>query len=465
MRLAVIGGGPKAAAIAAKVRALAVAGYQIPELVIFEPIAPGAAWTGVNGYTDGIQPLCTLAERDFGFPYDRTTFGDNVASIMLAEFSWQRFCVAEGINDTLYANWVVQGRQPPAHSDFAAYIASAIRKSQVRIRAEQVTNLDYDFNNQKWMVTSHGGSNQPPFRDSFDGVVVTGSGGSLPPLLNDPRVCDGYSFWTNLQQILGFLRADPTPSVGIIGSGGVAGAVAHWFVREGIKDIPITVIGSQATLYIRVSTPFEDRLFSDDATWSALAPHVRDSFLERLGRGVVWDYVMRRLGDARNIRYRSAYVGSLMQVPNPVPGQGFPTILRAELVDPPAPPGGPLQVPRGYLDATVFIDCRGFNAWNFASLLSPDFQPHFDRVNQPSVTANIDYSLCVSGHFPSGLKVGGPFPEGLHVPMLASVQGPAAPNLMALGWMSDRILSRYIKPWQIIAHWIPREMTYTYIYT
>jgi mycobactin lysine-N-oxygenase len=121
MELAVIGGGPEGAAIAAKAHALRVAGYQPPNITIFEPDGLGAAWRGMFGYTDGLQPLCTLAERDLGFPYDRTSFGDAVASEMLARFSWQRFSVALGIADTLYENWVVQGRRPPTHRNYARY--------------------------------------------------------------------------------------------------------------------------------------------------------------------------------------------------------------------------------------------------------------------------------------------------------------------------------------------------------
>jgi mycobactin lysine-N-oxygenase len=114
--LAVLGGGPKGAAVAAKAAALLAEGYQPPAVTIFEPDKFGAAWTGTSGYTDGLQPLCTLAERDFGFPYDRMTFGDAVAADMLSRFSWHRFSVEEGIDDTLYENWVVQGRKPPAVS-------------------------------------------------------------------------------------------------------------------------------------------------------------------------------------------------------------------------------------------------------------------------------------------------------------------------------------------------------------
>jgi hypothetical protein len=109
----------------------------------------------------------------------------------------------------------------------------------------------------------------------------------------------------------------------------------------------------------------------------------------------------------------------------------------------PGPPITPATPPAGYLDATVFVDARGFDAWRFATMLPAGLSAHFTPGNQAAVRANMDYSLCV----------GPPFPPAFHVPMHASIQGPAAPNLMGLGWISDRILSRYIPPTRIIANW------------
>jgi hypothetical protein len=35
-------------------------------------------------------------------------------------------------------------------------------------------------------------------------------------------------------------------------------------------------------------------------------------------------------------------------------------------------------------------------------------------------------------------------PEGLHLPTFGAIRGPAANNLMALGWMTDQILQKYM---------------------
>jgi hypothetical protein len=66
--IAVVGAGPKAAAIATKAWALRSAGIKDVDVIVFDPEGPGAAWDGRHGYTDGQQLLCTPPERDLGFP-------------------------------------------------------------------------------------------------------------------------------------------------------------------------------------------------------------------------------------------------------------------------------------------------------------------------------------------------------------------------------------------------------------
>ncbi|PHV07438.1 hypothetical protein CSQ96_09545 [Janthinobacterium sp. BJB412] len=60
-RVAVVGGGPKAVALAVKAKVLKALKLQDTEVVIFEKQSIGAAWEGSDGYSDGEQRLCTLA--------------------------------------------------------------------------------------------------------------------------------------------------------------------------------------------------------------------------------------------------------------------------------------------------------------------------------------------------------------------------------------------------------------------
>jgi hypothetical protein len=172
--------------------------------------------------------------------------------------------------------------------------------------------------------------------------------------------------------------------------------------------------------------------------------------VRRLTTGVVWNYVLQRLtGD--NVSYQCNDIGGFR--PTPVPIIGVPPYLQAELYDPedPARPIierylksqglGPMApavaAPVGFLDGTIFVDARGFNTWWFTGLFAAAKSQLEGLLNDRyAIQSNIDYSLAVDSS-------NNQFPANLHLPMLATMQGPAARDLMALGWMADRILSAY----------------------
>lgn len=433
--IAVIGGGPKAIAIAAKT---AVLSRHPPHprlnITIFEGKRLAAAWDGGSGYTDGLQPLCTLAERDLGFPYSRTSFAPEVANDMFMNFSWHAYAVREGMDRAQYDQWVLRGRNPPSHTHFAKYLRSAFALSGAQLTQRSVTALDYEPNKKKWIVYSMALASKHIAQAYFDGVVVTGSGPALSPLSLSPRVFDGFSFWNYLPKVIDILDKEHPDdrSVVIIGAGGTAAAIAYWFVRQKI-NIPITIVGKEATLYARHPGFFEDRLFSEEDDWGLLSAESRNEFLSRLTTGVVWDYVLRNL-DAAELKYSCAQVRQLVTLTAPSRGL-YPDVL-AE-VHPPLAKGASWGNPVDQQAGAVFIDARGFDRWAFTNLLSLNLKSHF--VDRGAVQAGMTDSLTVGDT--SALA---PFPTGLHVPMVASKEGPAASNLMALGWLSDRVLRRYM---------------------
>jgi mycobactin lysine-N-oxygenase len=439
--IAVIGAGAKAAAIAAKIDVLARhSRYPVPGITIYERSAVGAAWVGGNGYTDGLQPLCTLGERDLGFPYNRATYGSAVAEELFARYSWPAYAVSKGQGRAGYEQWVMHGRQPPAHLDFARYIRSAIAMSSATTVQTEVTGLDYDATTSSWKVTWKDASGQA-FVNPHDAIVVTGSGPPLPPFpgafgaanRRNPRIFDGFTFWNSLDEIRRILDAEAVPDrkLVLIGAGGTAAAIAYWFVRARI-DIPIMIIGREPTLYARHPGYFEDRLFSDEPAWDALPGHARDEFVQRLTTGVVWDYVLKNL-DSVYISFQCADAVAFRTV-----GDSHTGLYPEVQVDvrPTVPVGAVASTAVTALEGAVFVDARGFDRWWFASLLPTHLAQHFARANQAAVMAAVDDSL----------RIGAGFPPGLHAPMVASRQGPAASNLMALGWMSDRILRAYVPP-------------------
>ena len=275
--------------------------------------------------------------------------------------------------------------------------------------------------------------------DDFDGVVMTGSGDPWPSLHNaNARVFDGRSFWNLLPTVQILIQQDPDPSVVIIGAGGTAAAVAGWFARVGIRNITITIVGREPTLFARYQNWFEDRLFSDSVAWDALTDSAKNIFNARLNKGIVWTSVIDELANQDNIIYQ-CYDVQGFTVPGPTtfgPGGGPPKLF-AQLA-PYGPAPHPILV-GGYpilLDATVFVDARGFNRYWFVNSL----------LQRAAHKAHFANPQTVETQITSCLSVGGGFPDNFHVPMLASREGPAAPNLLALGWMSDRILRCYVPP-------------------
>jgi mycobactin lysine-N-oxygenase len=439
--LAIIGGGPKAVAIAAKAEVLAQhPPYRNISVTVFEQDQLAAAWSGSNGYTDGLQPLCTLAERDLGFPYLAGHRPSALADQMFSEFSWQAYAIRQGMHTAQYDQWVLHGRNPPTHRQFADYLSAAFRRTNAALLRHKVGRVDFDPNAGKWLVRSTDVASNAMALSSFDGVVITGSGPALPPLPILPatvaspigRVFDGITFWSHLKHIANILEKEPEDdrSVVIIGAGGTAAAIAFWFVRQNI-DVPITILGKEATLYARHPGFFEDRLFSDEDAWRLLSNRSRDEFVSRLTTGVVWDSVLKNLATEK-ISYLCAQVKCLEVLATPHQGL-YPDVLAH--FHPPVARGASWRGPVNRQAGAVFIDARGFDRWWFQSLLSPPLRAGF--TNRNLILDTISRELMISQ------TATGPFPPGLHVPMLASIQGPAAANLMALGWLSGRILERY----------------------
>jgi mycobactin lysine-N-oxygenase len=458
-RLAIIGAGPKGAAIAAKAAALTAAGHPkpVPYIDLYDPDPVGAAWRGSIGYTDGVQPLCTRAERDLGFPYDTSTYGPDVAQAMVSDFSWQSYA-SNPTGTPRYHDWVVKGRHPPRHIDFAHYlkyaVTKAVRQGAARLIKQKVSAVDFDSTAGKWQMVSTDSSGLPTYNE-YDGVVITGNGRPRALAKANGRVFNGRTFWQPasiplMQQQLSAAKVDA--SVVIVGAGGTGAAIAYWFLRNGLTTVPITIVGLEATLFARHDGPFEDRLFTDEIAWGKLVPHVQKAFLDRTTAGVVWDYVLRNLV-SDNIEYES-YSARGFHAIGPGPGgPGAPDELELELDAPPDPAAATVVAgpPIAKRHGTVFIDARGFDRWGFAddffapkSLLhdffaAPGRPPPAIEILRRQILSDIARDLSVCGT----LANGAPFPAGLHVPGLGSFQGPAATNLMGLGWLADRVLKRY----------------------
>ena len=456
-RIAVIGAGPKGAAIAAKAGAMRLAGHpEAPMVVVYEKNQAGAAWCGRHGYTDGIQALCTPAERDLGFPYDRVEFGGPycaaIAQRMQEAFSWQAFCVAQGSGSTAYEDWLLRGRKPPSHGGFVRYLDFAITRSAAGQMAATVDRIDYLDSAGQWVVHATD-SNGTPSGDLFDAVVVTGSGPPWNALTGAGLLAHSFNsanFWshTNLTAIRSMLAglADPPGKVVIVGAGGGAAAVAQWFVVNGL-DVDITIIGREPTLYTRRAGYFDDRLFTDIDTWKFMPLEAKRAFLRHSTAGVVWERVLDVISQAE-VNYVCADAVEVVQQSSLVAGMPPQYALKTKpVVDrerqrinrairrAALPPIAASPSSTSY-DVDVLIDARGFNRMAFVDDMGVDarFAPMLKTPSADVLEQFIDETLQF--RLPR-------FPLGLHVPSLGSIQSPAATNLMALGWISNAVLLPY----------------------
>lgn len=417
--IAIVGGGPKAAALCAKAACLRSVGVDI-DVVVFERRELGSSWSGEHGFTDGLQPLCTPIERDLGFPYDGP-FGEAVDAAMVADYSWTAHAVREGD----FADWVDRGRKRPTHADFAAYIAAAIHRSGATQAPGDVQSLRYAPDTAwtvRFLPTSGGAA---AAISGFNGVVVTGSGPPirrLPRPASSNRLFDGASFWSLRDGARGIADANPEETIVIIGSGGTTAAIAAWLVKAGVRN-PIQIIGSQASMFARTDSAFENRTFSDEETWRRLSGADRRAFTDRLTRGAVWATVIDTLADATHVSY--------------LPGRGEAIALEDE-----DDPAGPLLVTHVAsardaapvdVSACLVIEATGFDGWWFRDLLTPSLKRRLeaDRVGLEE-TMRSDLSLDIR-------------PPGLHAPSVSQFVHPGYASLMSLGSMADAVLQPYVE--------------------
>lgn len=457
-KLAIVGAGPKAAALAAKCAVLHATGQTAPELVIYERDGIGAAWCGEFSFTDGISKICTPIDRDLGFPYSDVRnvdlpISNSINSLLLGGFSWRAFLsetdILDGESDDQpdvhipdLNEWMSKGCPPPTHRQFSKYLGwaidKAIKASEGRVKYIETAVQDISHDGTQWRVVASG----LPVR-TYDGVVVTGLGPQLLPLIDDDLVpsglFDGCNFWLN--DNLGRIEAEvqrlvdlPTgrPVVAVVGQGGTAAAVACYLCREFRyrDEIDVHIYGSSPFFDSRPANFFSDRFYSDPDSWRTQTPHFRREFTMRTTRGRVWQQIIEEIQ-----HYDLTYVcGRVVNVAHEAVGRTRQFRLdvdeqRVLGVD---------EVER--YEAEILIDCRGFdNAW-FLNLVSGGVRDELLIDDQRSsgdaerLQANLDNAFALTGEN---------VPYGLHIPNFGGMVHAAATNLMALGSVADSILEPY----------------------
>ncbi len=260
--IAVIGGGAKAAALAAKAYARRHTRIGDVHVTIFEKHRIAAHWTGKFGYTDGKQLLCTPAERNVGFPYS-SMGGEHVDAAMYSQFSWQSFLLSER---QAYSRWVDYGSKPPTHEHFARYLEWVVRRAGVTPVTGQVTKLVPVKSG--WVVHSATpGKRSRAHGVTFDGVVVSGPGPAerLAIRGKSDRTFDGVDFWLRLKEIPKRVsKLDKSQQIVIVGAGGTAAAALAWLARNGYQEHEIDGRAGQVAVDSRGDISIEVKRGSSD---------------------------------------------------------------------------------------------------------------------------------------------------------------------------------------------------------
>jgi mycobactin lysine-N-oxygenase len=404
--LAVIGAGPKGIAIAAKARALAAVGLDAPEVVLVDRGAVAGNWSGRQGFTSGLLPLGTPAEKDLGYPYaDSWGAASSEVTAAMAEFSWQRHLIAHGV----YGDWVDRGRMRPTHRTWSLYLREVGERAEAEIVRGEVVALEVE--DERWRLTL-----EPGQAISADGVVLTGAG---PPISvpgqprEHPRVLDGRSYWLRERMLENHLAQ----SVCVIGSGETAASIVVSLLKKLHKRSTVDVLTSRGVLYSRGESYQENRFYSDPGDWPQLAESHRREFLERTDRGVFSLQAEATLNHSRGFRTLAGRAMAIEAGEQQV-------VVTIEYDD-----------ERERVAYDLVVVAIGFEAHWFEALLGREARRRLENALAGDATERrIDVDLSVSALCPP-----------LHLPVLAGLaQGPGFPNLSCLGLLSDRILRRYV---------------------
>src|ERR1043166_6456168 len=439
--LVVIGAGPKAAALAAKARALKKCDKGEVRVLIVEGAKLAANWTGATGFTNGDGALGTPPEKDVGYPYN-SEYGSDVDKSLL-QYSWHSYLVQ--LSETSYSGWLDRGMLRPKHTDWALYLKWVIETVQAESEDEdgaapQITVLEgtevrmIEPVGKKFKLTTYYKGKQVPIE--ADGVVLTGPGEPLlvEKIISRQRglIFDGRDYWRNIDSF----RRMVSGSIAVIGEGEPAASVALSLVDLTLvprgPSLEIAIINRYGAIFTRGESYNEQRYFSNPDDCPRPDEAIRDEFIERTERGVFSSDTQRRLDRAENVYTVSGEVTAIEE------GERDKVLLGLKREKP------PLEWEMEYDRVIIAL---GFDPWSQLKLFPQKLQPEFNTAAEREevykrLRRGVDRELRLPFDFMpelAGEKL------NVHMPMVAGLsQGPGFPNLSCLGHLSDRILSAYI---------------------
>ncbi|MDY0748702.1 SidA/IucD/PvdA family monooxygenase [Paucibacter sp. R3-3] len=419
-RIAVMGAGPKAMAIAAKAHVLRQLGIADIEVVVIDAVDIAANWDGEHGHTDGDHRLGTPAEKDIGYPY-RSVFGPKVDSETF-RFTFGAYLVSKG----RYGPYVDRGKPHPHHARWAAYLRWVAKQIGLVVVRGRITEIEVLDQGQGVLLTCQhvDGSVQ---KHRFDGVVITGPGAPNKIGAHDwnEAILSGAQYWQ--RKAVFAEMGQKAKRVALIGGGETAASVAIDLVTNS-PGLSVDIVTRHATLYTRGESYSENAIYSDPTLWLQMEEIDREDFIRRTDRGVFSVEAQKVIDQVDTIRVITGNVQSVAEV-----GKNVRVNVRRG------------EQTKEYSYDKVII-ATGSDALSWTELL-PAHQRHRHVTNAKG--ERVDLTRDIRGKVDWNLRVPVPF-DGesvapVHVPMLAgTAQGPGFPNLSCLGVLSDRILSAYV---------------------
>ncbi|KAA0111291.1 NADPH-dependent L-lysine N(6)-monooxygenase MbtG [Mycolicibacterium sp. P1-5] len=406
-RLAILGAGAKAVAVAAKAATLRDMGVATPEIVAVERTSVAANWRAGGGWTDGQHRLGTSPEKDVGFPYRSAILPGRNGELdqRMMRLSWQSYLVATG----RFAEWVDRGQPAPTHHRWAGYLRWVADAVRLNVVAGEVIRLSLD--GPSWVLHTNTGTVEA------DAVMITGPGQPGQSVLpGHPQVLSIAQFW----QVATERGAIDAERVAVIGGGETAAAMLNELFRHRVSTI--TVISPQATLFTRGESYFENRMFSDPTDWAGLTLAERRDVMARTDRGVFSARVQDSLLADDRIRHLRGRVAHGVAAA----GDRIRITLHTDRH------GERLETVHGF---DLVIDGSGAESLWFLPLLGQDVLDLLEvRLNGPLTSDRLQQAIG------DNLALAGVAPT-LFLPNLSGLNhGPGFPNLSCLGLLSDRIL-------------------------
>jgi len=418
--LLIIGAGPKAAAIAAKIHVLNSIGMTSVRVLVLERSRFASTWTGKFGFTSGKELLGTRPEKDVGFPYETRFQRNDFPEIdkLMMEFSWQSYL----ISNHKYRRWIDCGVGHPEHREFADYLAWVFSKATCGVEYLTGNANGICFNNNHWVVDCERA--QQNFYIQVDkGIIFTGQGREKP--INSDSNIEGRMFTPATAQLkLEKLNLGKSARFCIVGAGESAVSMALHLIEKMGPEVHITFVAPSLPTS-RGESFLENSVYSSSGLvqWHKLPVGIREDFISRTDRGVMSPTALAKLTKYKNISFSIGRVSAVYR------GKSGLAEVMIDQSD---------EIIRLSFDAVA--NCIGFCVLKSIVELLGESKGKIENLTGINLDKNSDVALNLDESFSiPGLDV------KLHIPALAGLAyGPGFGNLSCLGAMSDRVLSPYV---------------------